>query len=92
MTRRRVPITTDLDTAAREAAVWTAEEKARTGGRRAYYRVGFRLGMDDALDHPNRGTWDYRDGVRYGLMDAQAAAIGADLAADAVVGAWNSRR
>jgi hypothetical protein len=85
--RESVPITTNIDEAAKRAARWTAEEKASSGGRRAYYRVGFHFGMEDALADPSLGAWDYRDGVRLGLRDPQTLALGQEIAAAAAADA-----
>jgi hypothetical protein len=87
--RRKVPAdTTSHDLTALEQRIVSdaravANTAAERGGRRSYFRVGFRQGLLDALNDERLGARDFRQGILDGETDVEARRIGRRIGSDA---------
>ena len=80
---RPAPPAHEVERLALQAAIWTAEEIARTVGWLEFYRVGVYEGIRTALADDSLGAWDHLQGLRIGRRDLQAHRIGSDAGARA---------
>jgi hypothetical protein len=70
----------DLESRARQAAVWAAAEAIERYGRPRYFEIGFHAGLHDAFRRAERDRWELEQGRSAGRFDPEARRIGEEIA------------